>query len=96
MNSRSKSPVISSLTDLYNVGTFVSITEFRDLGSVIEVMKWILLFYPVSSSLQMVLMAHRRIQLVEAINKERPKGRKRTTGVEKVEYSNLGCAHPTL
>ncbi|GMT29303.1 hypothetical protein PFISCL1PPCAC_20600, partial [Pristionchus fissidentatus] len=32
----SKSPIVSSLSELYNVGSFVSITEFRDMGSVIE------------------------------------------------------------
>ncbi|GMR55667.1 hypothetical protein PMAYCL1PPCAC_25862, partial [Pristionchus mayeri] len=56
----SKSQIVNSLSELYNVGSFVSIAEFRDLGSVIE----------------MVLNAHRRIRVLEPSTKGPRAGRK--------------------
>ncbi|KAF8368276.1 hypothetical protein PRIPAC_86105 [Pristionchus pacificus] len=99
----SKSPVVSSLSELYNVGSFVSITEFRDLGSVIEeygngseICEYIeAAFYPEFRPrigvIEMVLLAHRRIRILEPLAKTgRGPGRKgRGVGIDKPQSAGI-------
>ncbi|CAI5437592.1 unnamed protein product [Caenorhabditis angaria] len=51
-DEENKEETISSLSEIYNTGTFVQIIEFRDQGSVLE----------------LVLSAHRRIRVLEPVD----------------------------
>lgn len=57
-NFRNKAETVSSLSDLYPVGSFAQIIEFRDLGAIVEV----------------ILSAQRRIRILESVDDSAPDG----------------------
>ncbi|VDD85808.1 unnamed protein product, partial [Enterobius vermicularis] len=57
-DDENKAETVSSLSDLYPVGSFAQIIEFRDLGAIVEV----------------ILSAQRRIRILESVDDSAPDG----------------------
>nr|CDJ81713.1 Peptidase S16 and ATPase domain containing protein [Haemonchus contortus] len=77
-DDENKEEIVSSLSQLYNVGCFAQIIEMRDHGKVLE----------------LVLSAHRRIRILEPVDEGTPEETHKTLNGRRVGYRKKSTASP--